>query len=72
MKDRYYSFLLRIWESGAPEDPVWRVSIENTRTREMVGFDSLGGLFEYLKSVLSEKPVSGTSSLDTNSADHQD
>jgi len=65
MKERYHSFLLRNWETGVPENPDWRISIENTRTREMVGFDSLGELVEYLNSV-SENPKPDKTSFDGN------
>jgi hypothetical protein len=53
MKKRYHSFLLRIWESGVPENPIWRISLENTMTREMIGFDSVEEMIEFLCSTLN-------------------
>jgi hypothetical protein len=51
MKPFYRSFLLRLWQAGTPEKPAWRASLEDTRTRQVVGFDDLGRLNEYLQSL---------------------
>jgi len=66
MKERYHSFLLCIWETGLPENTVWRISIENTSTREMVGFDSLGELVEYLRISVNENPAPDETLFDRN------
>jgi hypothetical protein len=49
MKPIYCSFLLRLWQAGSPEKPVWRASLEDSRTSRVVGFDNLNTLCEYLK-----------------------
>ena len=66
MKERYHSFLLHIWETGVPESTVWRISIENTSTRDMVGFDSLGKLAKYLNYSMGENPAHYITSFDGN------
>ena len=63
---------MRIWETGVPENPDWRISIENTRTREMVGFDSLGELVEYLRISVSGNPTLDKTSFDGNGIDPPD
>ena len=54
MKERYFSFLLRIWGTGVPDNPVWRISLENTMTREMMGFDSTQEMVEHLSRIMAE------------------
>jgi len=54
MNDRYHSFLLRVWEISDSDNQHWRFSIENTRTKEMVGFESLDKLIVYLRKIESE------------------
>ena len=49
MKPIYRSFLLRLWQAGTPEEPAWRASLEDPRTRQVIGFDNLEGLIEYLQ-----------------------
>ena len=72
MRERDHTFLIRIWETGKPETPVWRVSIENTRTREMTGFDSLGELVEFLRIAMSEDSSPDKLSFDGNDTDRMD
>jgi len=45
----YHSFLLRIWCNPSPDHPDWRASLEDPRTRQVVGFNNLEALTEYLK-----------------------
>jgi hypothetical protein len=54
MNERYHSFLLRVWEISDLENRHWRFSIENTRTKEMVGFESLEKLIGHLRKMESE------------------
>jgi len=54
MNDRYHSFLLRVWEISDSENRHWRFSIENTRTKEIAGFESLDKLIGYLRKMESE------------------
>jgi hypothetical protein len=43
------SYLLRLWQTGDPEQPVWRASLQYSRTGEIVGFASIEDLFAYLQ-----------------------
>jgi hypothetical protein len=53
MKTVYRSFLLRLWQAGTPEKPVWRASLEDPRTGRVLGFDNLVMLCGYLRSLES-------------------
>lgn len=60
-KDAYYSYLLRIWRlenvSGSflPKQHLWRVSLECTRTRSYVMFNSLEDAFCFLLDQIKPK-----------------
>jgi len=54
MEYQYFSFLLRLWQAGNMDEPVWRASLENPHTREVVGFNNLSELITYLQQ-LGEK-----------------
>lgn len=45
--DTYYAFLLRIWH-GTPENPLWRASLEDPHTRQMIYFASVEALCAFL------------------------
>jgi hypothetical protein len=45
----YLSFMLRLYRVGDDEEPVWRMSLEDTLTRERKGFASLQDLCEFLQ-----------------------
>ncbi len=46
----YLSYLLRLWQAGKglPPEQVWRASLENPHTGEILNFTSLQRLFEFL------------------------
>ena len=49
---RYHAYLLRLWQErpASSERPaVWRLSLEDTRTRQRRGFGSLEGLVAFLR-----------------------
>lgn len=46
--ETYYAFLLRIWQAGTPEQPVWRASLEDPHTRQVVSFGDLAALCAFL------------------------
>lgn len=48
-KQRYFSFLLRMWLVVDGSQPQWRASLEDTRTGERTGFASLELLYGYLE-----------------------
>jgi hypothetical protein len=43
-----FSFLLRVWRAGDGKQPNWRASVEDIRTGERRGFDSLEELFAFI------------------------
>ncbi len=47
-KGRYYSYLLRLWETTDGNLPVWRAMLELPATGEKRSFASLDALFAYL------------------------
>lgn len=52
---RYRVFLLRLWEErGQPPDSpaIWRLSLEDARTGERIGFPSIQALSDYLSASL--------------------
>ena len=44
---KYRVYVLRLWRTESP-DLFWRASLENPRTGERVGFESLERLFAFL------------------------
>lgn len=45
---RYFSYLLRLWQTSETGTQVWRASLDSTRTRERLGFENLDDLCEFL------------------------
>jgi hypothetical protein len=52
----YYSFMLRIWSSTEASCQVWRASLEDPLTRQVMGFGSIEALTEYLKQQTTAPP----------------
>ena len=44
----YVSYLLRLWQVGGQDEPIWRASLECPRTGKQEGFASLADLFAFL------------------------
>ena len=58
----YFSYLLRLWRTGA--DTPWKASLEDPHTGERQGFGSLEALFAFLNSLLesvsdTEREITG-------------
>jgi len=53
---RYQAYLLRLWQSGTAEGPVWRASVESPKTGERRAFASLEQLFRFLEEELGKRP----------------
>jgi len=47
----YFSFLLRLWQAGTPQNPLWVASLEDPHTHEIVSFPTMGGLFDYVQTL---------------------
>jgi len=54
-KQRYMSYLIRLWQTQSSGEWIWRASIENAHTGERRGFARLELLFQFL-----EKEAGGT------------
>ena len=48
-KPTYHAYLIRLWAAHEQDQVVWRASLENPRTRELLGFTSLERLFAFLQ-----------------------
>ena len=46
---KYRSYLLRLWQEGSGEPPLWRASLESPRSDDQRGFASLTELFTFLQ-----------------------
>lgn len=50
----YLSYLLRLWQERATSPAVWRASLENSRTGEVVGFADTMQLFTFLQEQVAD------------------
>jgi hypothetical protein len=50
----YLSYLLRLWQTQSGGAPVWRASLENPLTQEILRFDSLPDLFAFLRAAIGQ------------------
>jgi hypothetical protein len=48
-KERYLSYLLRLWQAGAGKPLQWRASLESPHGGDRLSFVSLGDLFAFLE-----------------------
>ena len=48
-RERYVSYLLRLWWTTSGDQVVWRASLENSQTGERQGFTSLDALLYFLR-----------------------
>jgi hypothetical protein len=46
---RYLSYLIRLWQVKNSSGPVWRASLESSRTGKRQGFADLDALFAFLR-----------------------
>jgi len=51
----YHSFLIRLWKIKQEDTFVWRASLENPQTGEVLGFEDLQALLKYLETLTNEK-----------------
>lgn len=62
----YFSFLLRFWQAGTPENPLWAASLEAPHTHEVIYFQTLQSLFDHVHHLAEES--THTSPKPTNSS----
>jgi hypothetical protein len=63
-KKEYFSFVLRLWRAGNDEEPVWRASLKNALTQELLGFAGLKEMCAYLEAQIKEANLSSKESPD--------
>ncbi len=54
-RPRYYSYLLRLWETKDGEKEVWRASLESPGSGQRRGFASLQSLMEFLQTQIERR-----------------
>lgn len=55
--ERYFSYLLRLWQSESEGQPIWRASLEKPGTNERQGFACIQDLVEFLWSRTGQEPT---------------
>jgi len=55
MNQHYYAWMLRIWQPDEQEGQSWRVSLEDPHTRELIAFESVDAINEFINNLI-EKP----------------
>lgn len=63
MRNRYYSYLLRLFQTGSPGTALWRVSLQDSRSLDVLHFDSLLELCQYLIALTGADPAQPDASL---------
>jgi hypothetical protein len=54
---RRLSYLLRLWRAGNGDAPQWRLSLEDTQTHSLQGFEDLSSLVAFLETLLGQNGV---------------
>ena len=52
METKYYSFLVRLWESENNGDSIWRISLESSESREKQYFSNLDELLCFFENLI--------------------
>ena len=48
-QQRYFVYMLRLWQVSSDGDPIWRTSLESPHSGECHGFANLELLFAFLE-----------------------
>jgi hypothetical protein len=48
-QQRYFAYMLRLWQVSSDGKPIWRASVESPHTGERQGFANLQMLFAFLE-----------------------
>jgi hypothetical protein len=64
MLPQYHSYLLRLWQTGPADNPIWRASLEDPHTHQLIGFESLTALCEHLAAFDNERPAKKNTTQD--------
>lgn len=58
-QSQYLSYLLRLWQEGGGDPPLWRASLESPQSEEPQRFSGLNELFAYLRERTDIVPPAG-------------
>ena len=53
-RQRYLSYLLRLWQTDDGEEHIWRASLQSPGSEERRGFGSLEDLYEFLNAQVAQ------------------
>jgi hypothetical protein len=53
----YYAYLLRLWPGDDANEPVWRASLEDPHTRQMIQFARLADLYAHLTALTAQETL---------------
>jgi hypothetical protein len=59
-QSQYLSYLLRLWQEGGGDPPLWRASLESPQSEEPQRFAGLDELFAYLRERTDMVPPAGS------------
>ncbi len=48
-EERYWAFMIRIYQIGDSESSTWRITLEDPHTGKRFGFATLDALFDFLR-----------------------
>jgi hypothetical protein len=68
MHHTYIAFLLRLWQTGEGDQGNWLASLEDPHTHQVAGFETLEGLYDYLKNLESQPKSCAQNSLEASSS----
>jgi hypothetical protein len=55
-QQRYFAYMLRLWQVGSDGEPIWRASVESPHSGELRGFANLELLFAFLEEQTGGQP----------------
>ena len=55
-QQRYFAYMLRLWQVSSDRDPIWRASVESPHSGERHGFTNLERLFAFLEEQTGGQP----------------
>ena len=55
-QQRYFAYMLRLWQVSSDRDPIWRASVESPHSGERHGFANLERLFAFLAELTAGQP----------------
>ena len=56
-QQRYFAYMLRLWQVSSDGEPIWRTSLESPHTGERKGFATLETLFAFLEAQTGGQPM---------------